>query len=267
VPLFAAALEGSEQPVVLTRARLARAIVIAGGVDEGLLLHDAEGDPCCRIVEFGDDDASAYPDLHAWLVAQHVARTLGAEMSRRMREARERELLASATLGLPALLQAPTSDEHSPDWPDVDAAPPSADAIASATQRLGALPDDYRELFALRNGVPAFGLLPINEIATQGAASLEKLLGSSECQRVGDDGTMQGSFTSRDIAAPALVLGIWQPYRTRTEATRRAAILLVRFANAPPRYLDLGTRRAYASVRRLLRERLSNQRASATAMD
>jgi Zn-dependent protease len=267
VPVFAAAAEGTDAPSVLTRARLANAIVIGGGIDEGLLLHDAGGDPCCRIIEFGDEDASGYPDLHAWLVAQHVNRTLAAETSRRMREVRTRELAASATLDLPALLQALTAGAHVPAWPDVDSAPPAADTIATAAQRLGTLPEDYRALFALRNGVPSIGLLPIEEAVPADTATIAHLLGDSECTRISDEGEAQDTFHAADVVAPAPVLGIWQPHRARTDVTTRAAILLVRFGNAPPRYLDLGTRRAYASLRRLLRERLATQRATAAALD
>lgn len=267
MPVFAAAQDGPDAPVVLTRARLARALVLAGGMDEGLLLHDVDGDPCCRIIELGDEDASGYPDLHAWLVAQHVNRTLAAETSRRMREARTRELAASASLDLPALLQALTAGAHLPAWPDVDSAPPAADTIATATQRLGPLPDDYRALFALRNGLPSIGLLPIDEAVPADAATMARLLGDSECTRIGDDGEAQGTFHAADVVAPASVLGIWGSHRARTDVATRAAILLVRFGNAPPRYLDLGTRRAYASLRRLLRERLAAQRATAAAFD
>ena len=262
VPVFATAANSDDEPSVLTRARLAQALVIGGNAEFGLLLHDAEGDACCRIIEFSDEDASGYRDLHAWLVAQHVQRTLMAEDMRELQARRASALAATATLDVDALVSALGASAHAPEWRQVDTSPRSSDSIEAAVAGLGDLPDDYRALLALRNGVPAAGLLPLERIERADAAAIAQVIGTAPITRIDDDGNPQGTFNASDVASPAIVIGTWQPYRGEADVLARASLLLVRFADAPPRYLDIGRHRAYASLRALLREQLAWRRAS-----
>ncbi len=266
VPVFAAAPGSADEPVVLSRARLAQALVIGGDTGYGLLLHDAAGDACCRIITFGDEDGSGYPDLHAWLVAQHVSRRLMAEDMRALHARRTQALTEMATLDLPGLIAAADSLARATRWRDRgdvdDGGPRSSAAIDAAVARVGELPADYRALFALRNGLPTAGLLPLERVAPADRSATLQLLGDAPITLVGDDGSAHGHFTIAQTAASAVVIGTWQPVRDDADVPMQASALLVRFADAPPRYVDTGRRRAYASLEAWLREQLAWRRAA-----
>lgn len=246
------AIDADDNVHELTSAQLARMLVLASSEEQTLLLYDNAADPCCRVLELGEDANSVWPDLHAWLAARHAQELSWADAARRMEAARNAVIERDAALDLPALAQRLRSC-CTKMWPDVDVQARTPAQIDAVAQRLGELPADYRALLALSNGLPGANLSPLDEVAALDAEAQARLLEEIPWPRIADDGSEQGEFTAAQAAAGALVIGAWRWSPKHTAATR-ATILLVHLADGTPLYLDRAGHRAHESLRRLLLE-------------
>ena len=251
--------DGGEHAV--SRAQLARAMVIAGSADDGWVLYDTAGAACCRVIEFLDEGATAYPDLHAWLVERHVEAAMEVARQRTVAAARERVLAESAASDLRTLVDGFAALQlGTPRWRDVDATTPSPAAVDDTVRRVGTLPDDYRAVVALRDGLAAATLLPLAEVTTLDDAQLARIIAGADWVRIGDDGIVRGRFGAGEAASTAALIGAWRGSGLR-DAASRATIVLVRSTDGAPIYLDVASRRAHESLRRLLLERYADLRA------
>lgn len=249
-PLFAIDAEANTHE--LSRAQLARMLVLAGSDEQNVLLFDEAADPCCRVLELGDEESSVWPDLHAWLVARHTQELSWADAARRLDAAQKAVLERDAALDLPTLVERLRLC-CTQMWPDVDADPRTPAQLDAATQRLGELPVDYRVLLALGNGLPGANLSPLDEVAALNAEAQSRLLQQTPWPRIADDGNEQGESTAAQAAPGALVIGAGR-WARKADAASRATLLLVRLADGTPLYLDRVNHRAHESLRRLLLE-------------
>lgn len=260
IPVATENEEGHYAEHALPRAAVARMWVLGGESLDMALLYDGRNDPalaCCRVLSFDDDAVSAYASLRAYVVERYASMQFYAAFSRQQQRRRDAAFAETAAFTLPQLVQALAQrKENLGKWEDVDAAPRTAADIAAAEQRLGALPAEYREVMALRNGLPAADLLPLEETsALDTAAADTQSLRTLPWQRVDDDGkALERIAPEVALSGRALMIGAMRLPHPQKGLMRIPTIVLIEH-DGDWRWLDVQQRRIFSSLRAMLRAR------------
>lgn len=236
--------------------------VLAGESPDQALLFDGRGDPalaCCRALFFDDDSVTTYASLREYVVERYASLQSYAAFSRQQRRRREAALAESADWPQAQLVEAlARRREHLGQWQDVDVRPRDEAALAAAERRVGSLPADYRAFLAQRNGLPAAGLLPLDEITPLQAASTETgPLRALPWWRMDADGRRAESITAEQaLHGRAVTVGALRRVPGAPAAARVPLLVLVA-DGGQWRYLDGYQRQVHGSLRALLRSRLA----------
>ena len=269
-------------PQLVAPGRLADTILFAhipAAGDDGepagnagaVILLDPDNPPIFAahtLLQFGHGRIAVREDIKTWLSRQWAEQEAGKALRQAIDSSRHRARLALAEDDVSDLIDtlrpagfAARLMHHQPGWP----APVGAFSARAAETRLGlSLPEDYLEFLRLHDGLPALGLMPLEEIAylspvlkSEQIAALPGLDGKTAFAPVDDDGSAP-LYLDQGIASQCIAIGGPRKFATAA-AEAPQALWCPRQPNPEARYVDLPRHALYPDFTSLLRDRVAGR--------